>query len=127
MCIFDVVHFDLCKFWPTLSGNPSPNEPRQTSETRKQQSPHTTTLVSTSLSADAVPHYLLLAAGGLLLAVLGLFGLWIGCFYFSGGPGRAAAAGKQAGGAASSFYLRADEDSLCAEETSVVMALSPDK
>ena len=82
--------------------------------------------MSTSPSSDAVPHYLLLAAGGLLLAVLGLFGLWIGCFYFSGGPGRAAAAGKQAG-AAASFYLRADEDSLCAEETSVVMALSPDK
>ncbi len=35
-------------------------------------------------TADLVPYYLLLAAGALLFAVLGLFGLWLGCFYLGG-------------------------------------------
>ena len=56
---------------------------------RKHDSPPPSFVSTTTTTSDAVPHYLLLAAGSLLFALLGLFGLWLGCFYLSGGGGGA--------------------------------------
>ena len=86
----------------------------------------------TSTSSDAVPHYLLLAAGSLLFALLGLFGLWLGCFYLSGAA--AAAAGGGFGGSRAGMGKSArlggneeeeEEDSVCTEEGSVLTLPSP--
>ena len=83
-----------------------------------------------------MPHYLLLAAGSLLFALLGLFGLWLGCFYLSGagggggvGPGgfgSRAAMGKSPAGLMGRRLGEDDEDdSVCTEEGYVVTAPSP--
>ena len=62
---------------------------------RKHDSPPPSFVSTTTTTSDAVPHYLLLAAGSLLFALLGLFGLWLGCFYLSGGGGGAGGFGSR--------------------------------
>ena len=87
-----------------------------------------TAKTSTS-SSDAVPHYLLLAAGSLLFALLGLFGLWLGCFYLSGAAAAGGFGGSRAGMGKSarlgSDEEEEEEDSVCTEEGSVLTLPSP--
>ena len=115
----------------TNTGSPTTKRPtHRSSDNRKQDSPPSFVSTTTTTS-DAVPHYLLLAAGSLLFALLGLFGLWLGCFYLSGGGGGAGAGGfGRRAGRGKSGRLGVDEeedddDSLCTEEGSVVTLPSP--